>query len=116
MRSLCGGIARRSHIVSWTVAAAVLGAVAVLLRRRGRREAVNPAPAPAAPGDIHGTVHALLGPRGLVTVDGLVEPARWQGPGEPPGRGGIVRLTREDETAMWDATPLRDALDGDGAA
>ncbi|WP_460060989.1 hypothetical protein [Streptomyces sp. YKOK-I1] len=73
-------------------------------------------PAPALPGDIHGTVHALLGPRGLVTVDGLVEPARWLGPGEPPGRGGVVRLTRGRHTAMWDAGPPRDARDGDGAA
>jgi len=104
---------RSSRIVSWSLAAAVLGAVAVLLRRSGRREVVS---APAAPGGRCGTVHALLGPRGLVSVGGLVEPARWLGDAEPPGRGGIVRLTREEGAEIWDARPLDEPREGGGAA
>lgn len=62
-----------------------------------------------------GTVHALLRPRGLVKVNGLVETACWRGvEGEPPGRGGTVAVVRAAGGCGWDAWPVGGVPHGDG--
>ena len=123
MRRSCGVFGRSLGIVSWSVAwsvaSAVLVAVAVRLRRTGCRKAANPGPVvpeDVRRTDVRGAVHALLGPRGLVAVGELVEPARWLGAVEPPGRGGVVRLTREEGAGVWDAWPLDEPREGGGVA
>ncbi|MFF7971569.1 hypothetical protein [Streptomyces sp. NPDC007905] len=109
----CGLFGRSLRAVSWTAVA--LAALAVLSRRTRSREVAKTTP--AEPGVIRGTVHALLDPRGLVVVDGLVEPARWLGAAQPPGRGGTVRLTRKEGGAgIWDAWPLEEPREGGRAA
>lgn len=113
MRLPDGMLGRGLRFISWSVfvaALAALVAAAVVSRRAPHTGAVKRVP--ADPGAAVGTVHALLRPRGLVAVDGLVEPARWQGETEPPGRGGMVRLTRQSGVGTWDAWPLEGPGEG----
>ncbi|GHG51080.1 hypothetical protein GCM10018980_33230 [Streptomyces capoamus] len=91
------------------------GSVVSVVSRRTRREEVTDDTRPAR-GETCGTVHAVLGPRGLVAVGGLVEPARWVGSTQPPGRGGTVRLTRQAGADVWDARPLGEPGEAGGAA
>ncbi|MBL7252709.1 hypothetical protein [Paractinoplanes lichenicola] len=60
----------------------------------------------AEPEPVTGKVHAVLVPAGLVEVGGVVEPAVWAGPGDPPGRGGRVSVTYDSEGGAWTAAPL----------
>lgn len=76
----------------------------------------EPEPEPTSDGPRAGTVLAVLRPRGLVLVDGTVEPARWRGSGEPPARGGMVLLTRSEEMAGWLAWPETGMEQGTDAA
>ncbi|HEU5334045.1 MAG TPA: hypothetical protein VFU73_14800 [Actinocrinis sp.] len=66
-------------------------------------EAVSEPEPPSGPSE--GRVLAVLRPRGLVVVDGVVEPAEWRGPGAAPARGGAVLLTRSAGVGGWLAWP-----------
>ena len=71
-----------------------------------RRSAAAPEPPPAPDaGPAVGTVHAVLTPAGLVEVGGVVEPAVWTGPGDPPGRGASVSVAYDPEGDVWTASP-----------
>lgn len=114
MRRPRPGFSRIQRVVSWSAALAALAVVSVVSRRT-RREEVTDDTRPAR-GETCGTVHAVLGPRGLVVVGGLVEPARWVGSTQPPGRDGTVRLTGQAGADVWDARPLGEPGEACGAA
>ncbi|WP_239405393.1 NACHT domain-containing NTPase [Frankia sp. Cj3] len=89
----------------WRAAANAVG-----LSTPASRYRVPPAPPPDALR--FGRVHAVLSPRGLVEVDGVVAAAWWQGEPPAPGRDACVLVQSRSDGAGWDAHPLGHGADG----
>jgi hypothetical protein len=75
-----------------------------------RREGSEPE-APTIPDVLAGTIRAVLRPRGLIEVAGLIEPARWESDEPSPPRDSVVQVARATDENGWIATPLP-PLDG----